>query len=122
MKINKKYSVAAATAAVSIALLGGTGIAMAAGNGAPTAPVTTSTVATPDSSTAAQESVVETSDGVDQGPDANATEPGHQDANQANDPSEASDAAEGPDGADTTEGPDSSGSADVETVDGGAQN
>jgi len=122
MKINKKYSVAAATAAVSLALLGGTGIAMAAGNGAPSAPVTTSAVVSPEPSTAAPDSAVETADGVDQGPDANATEPGHQDANEANDPAEASDATEGPEAADAAEGPDASDSADGETADGGAQN
>jgi hypothetical protein len=89
--ITRKQTIAAATAAAAIAVIGGTGVAMAANTPAPVAP----------------SAVITTSDGADQGPDANLTEPGHQDASEANDPAESADAAggtEASDGAD--QGPD----------------
>jgi hypothetical protein len=54
--------------------------------------------------------VGETADGPDQGPDANANEPGHQDANETGEADEApgtekADGAEGAEGAETADGP-----------------
>ena len=80
MRITRKQTIAVATAAAAIAVLGGTGVAMAANTPAPVAPsavITTSDVTTPDTAEAtspvdATETVdgTEGSDGADQGPDA----------------------------------------------------
>ena len=97
MRITKKQAIAAAAAGSVIALLGSTGIAVAASSDtAPSAPgVSSSTISDPATtvlpgSEIAAEGV---DDGADQGPDANPNEPGHQDADEADD------ATEGPENA-----------------------
>jgi len=99
MRTNKKQTMAVAAAGTVLAILGGTGIAMAADNGStgPSSPAPASTTLTPAAGT--ETGVEGTDDGADQGPDANPNEPGHQDANEADDATEgpensADDAAE----------------------------
>ena len=102
MRLTRKQTIAMASAVTTIAVLGGTGVAMAANSPAPVSPATTiitSDVPTPDTAKAtspgeATETVdaPEGSDGADKGPDANLSEPGHQDDNEANDPAESADA------------------------------
>ena len=86
MRITKKQAIAAAAASSVIALLGSTGIAMAASSdttpGSPS--VSSSTISDPTSVLPGSESATEgADDGTDQGPDANPNEPGHQDASEA---------------------------------------
>ena len=113
MRITRKQIITMASAVTTIAVLGGTGVAMAANSPAPVSPataITTSDVPTPDTAKAtspveANETVdaTEGSDGADQGLDANLSEPGHQDANEANDRAESADADGDIEDADGTE-------------------
>ena len=104
MRITKKQTMAAVAAGILVAVAGGTGVAVAAGNPTP-GPVTVASTNAPGSPATAIVPAADetTSDGADQGPDADATEPGHQDANEADDTSEGPETA-ADDGAD--QGPD----------------
>ncbi|MHB1210763.1 MAG: hypothetical protein ACYC0W_00680 [Candidatus Nanopelagicales bacterium] len=93
MRITKKQTMAAAAAGALVAVLGGTGVAMAAGNATPGPGTVTSIDAPAAPTTTVVPEAEQAGDGADQGPDANATEAGHQDANGADD------ATEGPESA-----------------------
>lgn len=92
MRITKKQAIAAAAAGSVIALLGSTGIAMAASSDTtPSSPsVSSATISDPATTVLpGNESAAEgADDGADQGPDANPSEPGHQDAVEADDATE----------------------------------
>ena len=110
MRITKKKTMAAVAAGVLVAVAGGTGVAVAAGNPTP-GPVTVASTNAPGSPATAIVPAADetTSDGADQGPDADATEPGHQDANEADDTSEGPETAAD----DASEAADTGASADT---------
>ncbi len=104
MKINKK-ALGAGAAGFALTIASGTGIAMAVGSDSPdaTSPAATSTQSVAGSEATEVADVSEINDGPDQGPDANASEPGHQDANEAGEASDVNEAAEAPEGNEATE-------------------